>query len=362
MQPVQSTQLRRHVRALGLALTLSIAAAGSALPQMAPQFTASLAASLLQPSVRGAAVAGEGGEEVGFARPAAVSGEAGEEVGLAPSATAAAAYPRVSYAGRDEAGVPRYLQRFFSDEERRLLREQFGIEDPRRLYLSDTLPSASLVYDSDWDRGERHLVSSYRVGAPSVRRPGETWEELERRLAETSPASFPRSVRRADASLASLDSVVRPQVERMLGAARRAGFRVRVTEARRTAERQAYLLTLDGRLTHTATSRHAEGFAVDVVVDDGNLGNSVTRKHWIAFRRWVLANERKSFRLIGDPDRSWDWPHIEFVDGPPAFRSVEELLATARWCADVGAADCTAAWRLRLGGGAAVIAEAGEPE
>jgi hypothetical protein len=85
-----------------------------------------------------------------------------------------------------------------------------------------------------------------------------------------------------------------------------------------------------------------------VVVDDGDLARSTTRKHWIAFRRWVLANESGTFRLIGAADRSWDWPHIEYLEGPPAFRSVEELLETARWCVDVRVADCTAAWRRRL--------------
>ena len=82
------------------------------------------------------------------------------------------------------------------------------------------------------------------------------------------------------------------------------------------------------------------------MVDGGDLRNPVTRKHWIAFRRWVLATRGGEFRLIGAADRSWDWPHIEYVNGPPAFHSVEELLATARWCADTGAADCTSAWRL----------------
>jgi hypothetical protein len=89
-----------------------------------------------------------------------------------------------------------------------------------------------------------------------------------------------------------------------------------------------------------------DGFAVDVVVDGGDLRNPVTRKHWIAFRRWVLATWGGEFRLIGEAERSWDWPHIEYVDGPSAFHSVEELLASARWCADTGAADCTSARRL----------------
>lgn len=140
-----------------------------------------------------------------------------------------------------------------SSAERRLLRAQFGIEAPNRLYLSDTLPGASLTYDSDWDRGEHDLVSSYRVGASSVRRPGETWEVLEARLAATDPVSVPRSARRADVAIASLDSTIRPAMRRMLDAARGAGFRVRITETRRSVQRQAYLLTLNGHLTHTAT-------------------------------------------------------------------------------------------------------------
>ncbi|HUR95227.1 MAG TPA: hypothetical protein VMY76_11620 [Gemmatimonadales bacterium] len=330
-------QLHDHARALLLALTLLIAPAGRALPQMAPGLTALISASLTT-SVAPASTGFEG---------------AGDDLAAVPpmgDAALAVEFPRASYAGRDETGVPHYLQRFFSEDERRLLREQFGIEEPQRLYLSDTLPSASLTYDSDWDRGERHLVNSYRVGAPSIRQAGETWEELERRLADTDPASFPPSVRRADPSLASLDPGARPQFERMLAAARRAGFRVKVTEARRSGERQAFLLTLDSRLTHTATSRHAEGFAVDVIVDDGNLADRVTRNHWVAFRRWVLAHEGRTFRLIGDADRSWDWPHIEYVEGPPAFRSIEGLLATARWCVRIGAGDCSAAWRSRPAG------------
>jgi hypothetical protein len=318
------TQHRRHSRALILIAFLSLGDAASAVPQMATHIAASLAVT----------------------RPATSEADTDAELDDVGLVSAAAAYPRELYAGRNGEGVPRYIQRTFSDDERRLLREQFGIEEPARLYLSDTLPGASLTYDSDWDQGERHLVSSYRVGAPSVRQPGETWEALERRLAATSPASFPAGTHRADRALASLDSTVRPAFERLLASAREAGFRVRVTESRRSAERQAYLLTLDGHLTHTATSRHPDGVAVDVVVDDGDLRNPVTRKHWIAFRRWVLATRSGEFRLIGTADRSWDWPHIEYVDGPLAFHSVEELLAAARRCADTGIADCTSAWHL----------------
>jgi hypothetical protein len=301
---------KRH-RLHALTLTLFLAAATDASAQMTSRFAASLA--VAEPETGALA---------------------------APAITTSGAYPSALYAGRDERGVPRYIERRFTDEERDLLREQFGIEEPARLYLSDTLPNASLTYDSDWDQGERDLVGSYRVGAPSVRRPGETWEQLEQRLAVTSPKSFPDSARRADRSLAALDTSVRPAFSRLLRSARHAGFRVRVTETRRSVERQAYLLTLDGHLTHTATSRHADGLAMDVVVDDGNLANPITRKHWVAFRRWVLANHSSTVRLIGAPERSWDWPHLEAVAGPPAFRTIEEALAAARVCAETGIATC----------------------
>jgi hypothetical protein len=322
------TRFQRRLRALTMTTLLSLGVAASAAPQMAISVAMS-------------------------------TDVARADSSSATSPAAADEYPRQRYAGRDERGVPRYIDRAFSDDERRLLRQQFGIEEPGRLYLSDTLPGASLTYDSDWDGGERDLVSSYRVGAPSVRLPGESWEALERRLAATSPASFPAATHRVDRSLAALDSTVRAGFERLLRAARRAGFRVWVTESRRSAERQAYLLTLDGHLTHTATSRHADGFAVDVAVDDGDLQNPVTRKHWAAFRRWVLATHGGEFHLIGAPDRSWDWPHIESVDGAPAFRSVEELLLAAARCDDAGRADCTMDWHP---GALVALADAGRPE
>jgi hypothetical protein len=156
-------------------------------------------------------------------------------------------YPVALYAGRDEDGIPRYIRRSFSDEERRLLREHFGIEEPGRLYLSDTTAGAHLTYDTERDPGADRLVPSYRVGAPSVRLAGETWERLERRLATLRPSDFPESAGVTDTALASLDPEARPEFERMLAAVRRAGHRVKVVETRRTAERQAYLLVSGGR-------------------------------------------------------------------------------------------------------------------
>jgi hypothetical protein len=119
----------------------------------------------------------------------------------------------------------------------------------------------------------------------------------------------------------------------MLAAAREAGFRVRVAETSRSPERQAYLLSRRRGRTYTATSHHTGGWAVDVVVGSGNLRHRRTRREWVAFRRWLMEYGRGSFRIIGSPDRTWDWSHIEIRGGAPGVQSVEELLAAARGCA-----------------------------
>jgi len=242
----------------------------------------------------------------------------------------AVAHPPMSYAGRDAEGVPHYLTRPFSAEERELLRRRFGIEDPSRLYLSDSTQTGHLNYDTERDPGAARLVRSYRVGAASIRREGESWEHLEHRLRTMRPDDFPWQARVVDTTLASLDSLARPRFERLLAAARAAGSKVRVTEAYRSPERQAFLMVKRGGLTFTATSMHSAGHAVDLVVGDGDLRNPRTRSSWIAFRRWVAGFEGGRFRLLGTPERSWDWPHVELADGPLGFRSVEELLQAAQ--------------------------------
>ena len=84
-----------------------------------------------------------------------------------------------------------------------------------------------------------------------------------------------------------------------------------------------------GGVTFTATSKHASGRAVDMVVGDGNLRNKRTRARWIAFRRWVSCYHAGRFQLIGAPEKSWDWPHVELA-GPLGYRSIEALLLAAR--------------------------------
>ena len=242
----------------------------------------------------------------------------------------AVAHPPMSYAGRDAEGAPHYATRPFSPEEREVLRRHYGIEDPSRLYLSDSTSTGHLNYDTERDPGAGRLVRSYRVGTASIRRDGETWEALERRLRTLRPTDFGPEARVVDTTLASLDSLARPRFERLIAAAHAAGFRLRVTEAYRPPKRQAYLMVKGGGLTFTATSMHSAGHAVDLVVGDGDLRNPRTRASWIAFRRWVAGFEGGRFRLLGTPERSWDWPHIELADAPLGFRSVEAMLEAAR--------------------------------
>jgi hypothetical protein len=143
------------------------------------------------------------------------------------------------------------------------------------------------------------------------------------------PKDFPASAAIADTALASLDPEARREFERMLAAARRAGHGVKVVETHRTPERQAYLLVSGGGLTFTATSQHSSGRAVDLVLGDGNLKQRRTRARWIAFRRWLTQYEGGRFRLIGLPEQSWDWPHVE-LPGPAGYRSIEALILAAQ--------------------------------
>jgi hypothetical protein len=71
-----------------------------------------------------------------------------------------------------------------------------------------------------------------------------------------------------------------------------------------------------------------------VIVGDGNLKHQRTRGRWIAFRRWVSEYEGGRFRLIGLPEKSWDWPHIE-LPGPMGYTSIETLLLAAQRAGDV---------------------------
>lgn len=238
-----------------------------------------------------------------------------------------ASHPPLSYAGRDGSGVPYYTRHPFSPAERQLLLDEFGIDHPENLYLSDSAAHAVLLYDPERDCGDSCLVGSYRVGAPSVRRHGESWAAMEERVRATPLARFPRNARIPTRSLSALSSEARGAFDTLLTAAHKAGFSVRVTESFRSPMRQAYLLRRG--FTYTATSLHSDGRAIDVSVGNGRLHDRKNRERWIAFRRWVERFEGGRFRIIGRPDSSWDWPHIEFPNRTAGYRSVEELLDSA---------------------------------
>jgi hypothetical protein len=241
----------------------------------------------------------------------------------APSSTDVDA---LAYAGRDAHHRPRYVQRAFTDDERRLLRDAFGITDPHRLWLPDSSATAVLRYD-----GIGGIAA--RVGYRSWRRPGETWEAFVARIRRLDRRAWPASARDSyHVGLAALAPDARPAFAELLDAARAAGFRVRVAETYRAPERQAYLLAHGNGKTFTATSAHQYGRAADILVGDGRIDTRRKVREWIRFRRWVLAWGAGRFRLVGTPNDTWDWPHVELADPPIGFRTVDELLAAARLC------------------------------
>jgi hypothetical protein len=242
------------------------------------------------------------------------------------------------YTGTDPRGIPRYARRAFTDEERRLLRDIYGINDPTRLYVSDSTEDGLLKYDTRIKRCRTCYVNSYRIGFISVRRPGESWEEVERRVRAMRARDFTAGARAGSSrSTADLDPDIRADAERMLADARRAGFALRVAATYRSPEHQAYLMAIGGGRTHTLTSLHSYGRAIDVVVGDGNLRRRATKAQWIAFRRWVTGYKGGDFRILGTPERTWDWRHVEMPTGSIGFRTIEAALARARACARLAA-------------------------
>jgi hypothetical protein len=235
-------------------------------------------------------------------------------------------------AGHDARGIPHYDRRTFSSEERSLLRRVYGVEDPARLYVSDSTEDGLVKYDTQVKRCLTCYVNSYTLGFVSIRRPGESWEALERRVRTMRSRDFPPQVQRRGSSLDGLDPDVRGHVERMLADARRAGFTLRVNVTYRSPEREALLMSRGRGVTHTLTSLHSYGRAIDIVVRDGNLGHSATRKEWVAFRRWVTAYQGGTFRILGSPEQTFDWPHVEMPSPAIGFRTVDAAIARARAC------------------------------
>jgi hypothetical protein len=243
-----------------------------------------------------------------------------------------------AYTGHDAKGIPHYTTRAFTPEERALLRRVYGIEEPSRLYISDSSAEGVLKYDTSPKRCASCFVNSYRVGFVSIRRPDESWEALERRLAAMSPSDFPPSARIEDVSTAELDPAVRADIEQMLADAERAGFALRMKATYRSPEREAFLMRTRGGSTHTLTSLHSYGRAIDVLVGDGVLRHARTRARWVAFRRWVTSYRGGEFRILGTPDSTWDWPHVEIPSADIGFHSIDAALERAAACSAQAAA------------------------
>ena len=257
-----------------------------------------------------------------------------------PDSLATDSVDALAYEGVNSQGIPHYaIDVAFSKSDAEVLRRAYGIEDPHRLYVSDSTEEGILKYDTQVKRCRTCYVNSYRVGYVSVRRKDESWEEAERRIRSTPPRTLTGSPHPSSTSTADLDPDVRPLAERMLGDAKRAGFVVSVVATYRSPVREAFLMAEGKGRTHTLTSNHSYGRALDIVIGDGKLGHARTRREWIAFRRWVTRYRTpsgESFRILGVADRTWDWPHVELPSAQLGFGTITEALARGRTCLTAG--------------------------
>jgi hypothetical protein len=242
----------------------------------------------------------------------------------------------IKYAGTDERGVPRYFKGNLSTDAASILRRAFGVLSPSHLYISDSTRSGLLKYDPRPKPCAACYVNSYRIGFISVRRPGESWDDLQRRLPTLTRRSFPKSSLITSSSVASMDPDVQTEVTQMLAAAQRTGFHTHIVSTYRSPEQEAVLMREGGGRTHTLTSLHSYGRAIDIRIDDGNLNRPSTRRDWIAFRRWVTHFHGDDFRVLGTTDKSWDWPHVELPSDRIGFRSVDAAVAAGRTCLGSG--------------------------
>ncbi|HEY9225384.1 MAG TPA: D-alanyl-D-alanine carboxypeptidase family protein [Gemmatimonadaceae bacterium] len=238
--------------------------------------------------------------------------------------------------GHNSEGIPNYATREFSLEDSLILRRAYGIEDPHRLYVSDSTDNGVLLYDTEVKKCRRCIVNSYGVGFVSVRRWGESWEQVERRVKATRARWFTGAPHPMGYTTKELDPVIRAGVEQMLADAAKAGYKVRVIATYRSPQRQAYLMSLRGKeRTHTLTSTHSYGRSVDVVIDDGNRARKKTKANWINFRIWLTkyrAPTGEMFHVLGAMDHTWDWPHVEVTTAKIGFRSIDEALERGRAC------------------------------
>lgn len=247
------------------------------------------------------------------------------------------------FEGTDDRGIPHYaLARVFSTDDSALLRRAYGVENPHHLYISDSTEEGILKYDTEVKRCRTCYVNSYRIGYVSVRLPGESWEQAERRVRSSKPSAFaPQTGDAGSTSLGDLDPQARPVFERMLQDAASAGFHLKVRTTYRSPRREAALMARGGGHTHTLTSNHSYGRAIDVEVDTPKGKRSRRVADWVAFRRWVAKYDTHSglsFKLLGTPERTWDWGHVEVPTDQVGFGTFDAAIARARACLAPGSA------------------------
>jgi hypothetical protein len=251
---------------------------------------------------------------------------------ITTTATDSAAIADESAAARR---MPRYASVAVSSADAELLRRAYGIEDPERLYFTDSTEDGTLKYDTQRKQCLGCLVNTYHIGYVSVRQPGESWEQAERRVRSAPAKVFTGSPRPASTSTADLDPDIQPLADAMLRDAKEAGFRLHVMATYRSPLRQAFLMAKGKGRTHTLTSNHSYGRALDIVIDNGNRANPRTKRDWIAFRRWITEYHTATgerFHVLGEIDRSWDWAHVELPSPAIGFHSIDDAIARARAC------------------------------
>src|SRR5258705_7255694 len=165
------------------------------------------------------------------------------------------------YSGTNSRGIPRYVNRPFTDEERAILRRAFGVVNPSHLYVSDSTDEGVLKYDPEIKRCPSCYVNSFRLGYISVRNRGESWDDLELRVKRMRRSDFPPGSLVASKSIDMLDPEIQPEVRQMLADAGRAGFQVHVGSTYRSPEQEAMVMAGGGGRTHTRTSPPSHGRA-----------------------------------------------------------------------------------------------------
>lgn len=129
------------------------------------------------------------------------------------------------------------------------------------------------VYDTQNRTADGRVPTHALAQAPQVLRPGETWEQYEQRVLRDTTSAPPIIT-----DLRTLDPAMATRVTILQELARRDGVNLQVGETQRPQARQeAYFR--QGRqgsgspVTWTLTSNHAQGRAIDFIVNGDNTGN-----------------------------------------------------------------------------------------